>query len=61
MYLVAMVLVDTIVKGNPSSLQNDAKIMLFLCHYCHDNLKVVYFTVKNLLILWTNLKKIFDY
>jgi hypothetical protein len=51
MHLVVMGLAYTIVEGNPSSSQNSTKAMTFLFLHLHNDLKVKYLTVKDLLIL----------
>jgi hypothetical protein len=51
MHFAAMDLADTIVEGNPSSSQNNVKVVIFLRHHLRDDLKVEYLTMKNSLIL----------
>ena len=48
-------------EENQRSLQDRAKALIFLRHHLHEDLKIEYLTVKDPLILWTELKKIFDY
>ena len=43
------------------SLQDRAKALIFLRHHLHEDLKIEYLTVKDPLILWTELKKRFDH
>ena len=52
---------ETIKEGNQRSLQDRAKALIFLRHYLHEDLKIEYLTVKDPLILWTELKKRFDH
>ena len=52
---------ETIKEGNQSSLQDRAKALIFLRHYLHEDLKIEYLTVKDPLILWTELKKRFNH
>ena len=56
-----MGLEDTIKEGNNESMQNHAKAMIFLHHHLHEGLKFEYFTVKDLLILWKNVKEMYDH
>ena len=42
-------------------LQDRAKALIFLRHHLHEDLKIEYLTVKDHLILWTELNKIFDH
>ena len=52
---------ETIKEGNKRSLQDCAKALIFLRHHLHEDLKIEYLTVKDPLILWTELKKRFDH
>ena len=52
---------ETIKEGNQRSLQDRAKTLIFLRHHLHEDLKIEYLTVKDPLILWTELKKRFDH
>ena len=52
---------ETIKEGNQGSLQDCAKALIFLRHHLHEDLKIEYLTVKDPLILWTELKKRFDH
>ena len=52
---------ETIKEGNQMSLQDRAKALIFLRHHLHEDLKIEYLTVKDPLILWTELKKRFDH
>ena len=42
-------------------MQDRAKALIFLRHHLHEDLKIEYLTVKDSLILWTELKKRFDH
>ncbi|XP_027101011.2 uncharacterized protein [Coffea arabica] len=52
---------NTIVDKNDASNQDRAKAMIFLRHHLDEGLKVEYLTVKNPLVLWRDLKEIFDH
>ena len=52
---------ETIKEGNQRSLQDRAEALIFLRHHLHKDLKIEYLTVKDPLILWTELKKRFDH
>ena len=52
---------ETIKEENQRSLQDRAKTLIFLRHHLHEDLKIEYLTVKDPLILWTELKKRFDH
>ena len=52
---------ETIKEGNQRSLQDCAKALIFLRHHLHEDLKIEYLTVKDPLILWTELKMRFDH
>ena len=56
-HLNAMGLRDTIKEENNESMQNYAKVMIFLHHHLHGGLKSEYLTIKNPLVLWKNLKE----
>ncbi|CAL1376498.1 unnamed protein product [Linum trigynum] len=60
-HLAANGLGDTIKEGNEASDQDKAKAMIFLRHHLHEGLKNEYLTVKDPLILWTNLKERYDH
>ncbi|XP_049391411.1 uncharacterized protein LOC125855724 [Solanum stenotomum] len=60
-HLDAMDLADTIQEKNQASNQNRAKAMIFLRHHLDEGLKMEYLTVKDLLVLWTNLKDRYDH
>ncbi|XP_059277545.1 uncharacterized protein LOC132031583 [Lycium ferocissimum] len=47
----------TITQGNAASSQDKAKDIIFLRHHLDEGLKVEYLTVKDLLELWTGLRK----
>ncbi|XP_022040179.1 uncharacterized protein LOC110942722 [Helianthus annuus] len=48
---------ETIKEGNKTSTQDKAKVMIFLRHHIHESLKNEYLTIKDPLVLWTNLKE----
>ncbi|XP_022005310.1 uncharacterized protein LOC110903799 [Helianthus annuus] len=48
---------ETIKEGNKSNTQDKAKVMIFLRHHIHEALKSEYLTIKDPLVLWTNLKE----
>ncbi|KAJ0454673.1 hypothetical protein HanIR_Chr15g0742771 [Helianthus annuus] len=52
---------DTIKEGNKASTQDKAKAMIFLRHHIHEALKSEYLTIKDPLVLWTNLKERYDH
>ena len=52
---------ETIKEGNQRSLLDRAKSLIFLRHHFHEDLKIEYLTVKDPLILWTELNKRFDH
>ena len=52
---------ETIKEGNQMSLQDRAKALIFLRHHLHEDLEIEYLTVKDPLILWTELNKRFDH
>ncbi|XP_076907544.1 uncharacterized protein LOC143564029 [Bidens hawaiensis] len=52
---------DTIKQGNKSTIQDKAKAMIFLRHHIHEALKTEYLTIKDPLVLWTNLKERYDH
>ena len=52
---------DTIKEENDSSAQDRAKTMIFLRHHLHEGLKTEYLTVKDLYVLWSILKEIYDH
>ena len=56
-----MGLADTIQENNQASNQNRAKAMIFLRHHLDEGLKMKYLTVKDLLVLWNNLKDRYDH
>lgn len=62
-HLEAMGLNNTIVKKNNASNQDWAKAMIFLRHQIHldEGLKIEYFTVKDPLVLWMDLKARYDH
>ena len=50
-HLDAMDLGDKIKEGNKASLQNHAKVMIFLRHHLHERLKIEYPIVKDPFVL----------
>ena len=52
---------EIIKEENQRSLQDRAKVLIFLRHHLHEDLKIEYLTVKDPLFLWTELKKRFDH
>ncbi|XP_022024230.1 uncharacterized protein LOC110924536 [Helianthus annuus] len=52
---------ETIKEGNKASTQDKAKAMIFLRHHIHEALKSEYLTIKDPLVLWTNLKERYDH
>jgi len=60
-HMDAMDLGDTIKDENEASSQNNANAMIFLCHHLHEELKFKFFTIKDPLILWQNLKERYDH
>ncbi|XP_038992562.1 uncharacterized protein LOC120116079 [Hibiscus syriacus] len=57
-HLDAKGLGETIKKGNKATTQDKSKDMIFLHHQLYEGLKTKYLTVKDLQILWINLKEI---
>ncbi|XP_059639825.1 uncharacterized protein LOC132282235 [Cornus florida] len=60
-HLDAMNLGKTIKEENNASLQDRAKIMIFLRHHLHEELKIEYLTVNDPLTLWKNLKERYEH
>ncbi|XP_070032071.1 uncharacterized protein [Nicotiana tomentosiformis] len=60
-HLDAMGLEDTIKENNQAPNQDRAKQMIFLRHHLEEGLKMEYFTVKDPVILWNNLKDKYDH
>ncbi|XP_070049851.1 uncharacterized protein [Nicotiana tomentosiformis] len=56
-----MGLADTIKDKNQASNQDRAKAMIFLRHHLDESLKMEYLTIKDLVILWNNLKDRYDH
>ncbi|KAK8586137.1 hypothetical protein V6N13_130660 [Hibiscus sabdariffa] len=56
---------NTVKEGNAESAQNKAKAktkaMILLRRHLHEGLKIEYLTVKDPLILWNNLKEMYDH
>jgi hypothetical protein len=60
-HLEAMNLGKTIRDGNAESQQDRAKLMIFIRHYLHEELKTKYLTIKDPLILWNNLRERYEH
>ncbi|KAK4388339.1 hypothetical protein Sango_2440500 [Sesamum angolense] len=60
-HLDANGLENTIKEGNEASNQDKAKAMIFLRHHLHEGLKIEYLTIKDPLVLWNNLKEMYDH
>jgi hypothetical protein len=52
---------DTIKDENKISPQEKTKVMIFLRHHLHEDLKIEYLTVKDPLELWKILKERYDH
>ena len=61
MYLNEKGLEDTIKEENNASKQHRAKVIIFLRHHIHDDLKNEYLTVKDPLVLWNNISERYDH
>ena len=59
-HLEAKNLGDTIKDDNQASLQDHAKLMIFICHHLHEELKSEYLTMKDPLVLWNDLKERYE-
>ena len=59
-HLDAMGLGDTIVEGNSASAHDRANAIVIIRHHIQEELKNEYLTVKDPLVLWTNLKERYD-
>jgi len=51
-HLEAMNLRETIKEENNISLQDRAKIMIFICHHLYEGLELEYLIIKDHLVLW---------
>ncbi|KAI3448559.1 hypothetical protein Pfo_005224 [Paulownia fortunei] len=60
-HLDVMNLGETIKEENAASLQDRAKVMIFLRHHLHEKLKTEYLIVKNPYVFWKNLKEMYDH
>ncbi|XP_060177704.1 uncharacterized protein LOC132607629 [Lycium barbarum] len=60
-HLDAMGLGDTIKDQNKASKQDCAKTMIFLRHHLDEILKIEYLSIKDPLILWNNMKEMYDH
>ncbi|XP_059654824.1 uncharacterized protein LOC132301600 [Cornus florida] len=52
---------DTIKEDNEASLQDKAKVIIFLRRHISEELKTEYLTERDPLCLWNNLKEIYDH
>ena len=59
-HLDAMGLGDTIVEGNSTSARDRANAIVIIRRHIQEELKNEYLTVKDPLVLWTNLKDRYD-
>ncbi|XP_059281381.1 uncharacterized protein LOC132035079 [Lycium ferocissimum] len=60
-HLDAMGLGDTIKEKNKASNQENAKAMLVMRHHLDEALKIEYLSIKDPLVLWKNLKEMYDH
>ena len=60
-YLDTMNLGNTIKEGNDASLQDRDRALIFFQHHIDERLKGEYLTIKDLFILWNNLKERYDH
>ena len=60
-HLEANALGETIKDGNNASNQDKAKAMIFLWHHLHEGLKDEYLAIKDPLVLWNNLKEMYEH
>ena len=60
-HLEANALGETIKDGNNASNQDKEKAMVILRHYLHEGLRDEYLTIKDPLVLWNNLKEMYDH
>ena len=58
-HLDAINLGATVKERNQASLHDCAKALIFLRHHLHEDLKGEYFTIKDSLTLWNELKGIY--
>ena len=56
-HIDAINLGNTIKEGNDASLQDCTRALIFLHHHIDEGLKGEYLTVKDLFILWNNLRE----
>ncbi|XP_074374672.1 uncharacterized protein LOC141715087 [Apium graveolens] len=61
LHLSANGLKDTIDSEKIPTVEQNAKVIIFLRHHIHEDLKSEYLTIKNPLTLWNNLKDRFDH
>ena len=60
-HLDAMNLGETTKEGNMTSSQEKVKVMIFLRHHLHEELKIEYLTIKDPYKLWQSLKERYDH
>ena len=61
MHLKSMGLIDIIKENNNTSLQDKTKSIIFLRRHLDEGLKCEYLTVKDLSVLWKDLKDRYDH
>ncbi|XP_028096072.1 uncharacterized protein LOC114295986 [Camellia sinensis] len=52
---------DTIKDENEASLQDHARAMIFIHHHLPEEQKTEYLTIKDPLVLWNNLKEMYEH
>ena len=60
-YLDTMNLGNIIKEGNDTFLQDRARALIFLRHHIDEGLKGEYLTVKDIFILWNNIRERYDH
>jgi hypothetical protein len=60
-HLEAMNLRETIKEENNAFLHDHTKAMIFIRHHFYKGLKIEYLKIKDLLVLWQNLKERYDH
>ena len=60
-HINAMNLGVAIKEGNQTSMQDRTKMLIFLQHHLHEDLKNEYLTVKDRLTIWNELKVRYDH
>ena len=56
-----MGLIDTIKENNNTSLQDKIKSIIFLRRHLDERLKCEYLTIKDISVLWNDLKDRYDH